>query len=146
MRVVFEVDDRSLMSAVRVLGMATGNYRRPLALFQNYMRTVTVRHFQALAQGGTHRGVYWPYFSPHYTVRPSGQRVRPGDAVLQDTRRLLRSVTSQIDYQIAGDTFLTWGTRLRYAAEQDARRPFLFFAEQDVAKLERLLEKHLMGG
>lgn len=78
--------------------------------------------------------------------RPSGKRIKQGDSVLQDTRRLLRSVSTAPDYQLATTTSLTWGTRLHYAEKQHKRRPFLFFTEADVTKLESLIAKYILRG
>lgn len=147
MKFELEYDDGKTANMLRAAFDRAGDYRKPLGLFRNYMRNETVKLFMANALGGTFRGVRWPYFHPGYIgqQRPSGAIVKQGDAVLQDTRRLLRSVTSNLAISEEHPTEITWGTNLPYAAEQHERRPFLFFTPDDARELERLILKHLQG-
>lgn len=99
--------------------------------------------------GGRHRGISWDYFAPQYTrkdgtvvpawggvpkvrggglvkgrLRPSGQRVRAGDSVGQDTNHLRRAA---ILARTITRTKLTMGTNVEYAPEFSVLRPFLLF-------------------
>jgi hypothetical protein len=75
-------------------------------------------------------------------LRPSGQRIKDGDAVMQDTNTMrgrAALVIQQTDEQI------TMGPQgVSYAAEQNAMRPFLFFQiEKDLPKLVTILATHI---
>lgn len=142
--------------------------RPALQRFAQYMRVQTDRTFQALRRGGDYRGVHWRYFAPQYTrktdgvtvpawggvpklrgqglvlgrKRPSGARVKQGDAVVQDTMTLRGRAAL-----VMGLTRnrLTLGPQgVRYAAAQQAKRPFLFFnfpADRDA--LAGMIRQHL---
>lgn len=189
------LDDNGVASTITGLVANVGDMKRPLAQFRLHMNQVTVEHFNALAMGGTHRGVRWAYFkNPAYVrktdgvevppwggvpnigqysdirkrqranqkargerpgrtnknrmvlgrKRPSGARLKYGDAVLQDTRRMLRSVTSSPDVLMATEDSITWGSRLPYAGKQNERRPFLFFTDDDARMLGDLVLAQMM--
>ncbi len=144
--------------------------------FAQYMRARTDATFEALRLGGTFRGVTWKYFAPQYTrkggrdgtgdrstvkawggiplvrghgvvqgrMRPSGVRVREGDAIMQDTMTL-RSRAALVMH-VTPRSLILGPQGVRYAAAQQARRPFLFFdVPADVNQLERFAIDHLRG-
>lgn len=182
MKLAFGVDDGGTPEGLRQISLRAGDFRKPLAEFDTYYSAVTIKHFQALARGGTHRGVHWDYFRPMYrrkdgtTVRawggvprvrtkmtkrgkpakrqsavlgrkrPSGRRVKQGDAILQDTRTLLRSVTTNPQIHSISRNQARRGTRVKYAAHQNRLRPFLFYTAKDRDYLARRVQLHLLGG
>jgi hypothetical protein len=143
-----KVDDSGGRGVISVITTASGNFRRPLKQFQAYQNNVTINHFNALRLGGSHRGVYWPYFAPSSfgRKRPSGKVIRPGDAIVQDTRTYLRSLTMSPDVQELTPMSITWGSRLDYADDQHKLRPVMFYTQRDKEVAEELLLEHLIGG
>ena len=129
-----------------------------------YMVRQTDRQFAeagatgSAAEGGEYREVEWSPLAAQYvrkdgtTVpawggvprvdgkglvkprqRPSGQPVSPASQLLQDTGRLRqRAATEEVRVT---PTTLAFGTRLEYAAFQQALRPFLFVTDEDADKL-----------
>lgn len=77
--------------------------------------------------------------------RPSGKRIKHGDALLQDTRTLMRSVTTGLDISETSDVMIRWGSRLKYAEKQQRMRKFLFVTDRDKDVLEKLALDHLEG-
>ena len=135
--------------------------------FAQYMRVVTDRTFSRLRRGGTFRSVTWRYFAAQYTrkdgtvvpawggipkvrgtglvlgkKRPSGQRIASGDAIMQDTRHMASRAGLVIRQS---RTRLELGPQgVRYAAEQNEDRKFLFFqVEKDLPELVKILAKHI---
>src|SRR3990167_8440320 len=100
--------------------------------------------FEQLRHGGTYRGVMWKYFSPQYTrktdgitvpawggvpkirgnglvkgrKRPSGARVKQGDAIMQDTGNLRARALSSVRITRFR---LVMGNNLTYGAAQDRK-------------------------
>ena len=126
--------------------------------------------FARLRQGGTHRGVHWNYFAPQYTRktdgvvvpawggvkkirgkgtvkgrrRPSGQRVREGDAIGQDTVNLRRGALLSVRMSRRR---LLMGSNVEYADEFASRRPFAFFhLPTDLTMMRRRLLRYLETG
>ena len=91
-----------------------------LETFGQYMLERTTQTFDALAHGGTYRGVTWPPFKK----QPSKQRGGWGARLLDYTGRLKSSIgkMSGID-----ENKLILGTDVSYAAQQQKMRSFLFF-------------------
>lgn len=135
--------------------------------FAQYMRVVTDRTFARLRHGGSYRGVTWKGFAPQYTrkdgtvvpawggiprvdgrglvlgrKRPSGQRLKEGDSLMQDTGAMRGRAA--LVMRVTG-TLLEMGPQgMAYAAEQDRRRPFLFFeVRKDLPVLVKILAKHI---
>ena len=82
-------------------------------------------------------------------LRGSGKRLAEGDPILQDTRRLLMSVTSAAgtgSIRERGPLSMRFGTTVSYAQAQDRHRPFLFFTTGDRDVLERMIFDGMMGG
>ena len=146
---------------------AAANFQPVWREFAQYMRVRTDDTFMHLSMGGTYRGVRWDYFTPQYTrrtdgvtvpawggvpklrgagavlgqLRPSGQRVKQGDSILQDTGTL-RSRAALVILNSA--TELRMGPGLNYAAKLQEKRPFLFFQiPQDSRALINLARAHL---
>jgi len=138
------------------------------------MRAQTDNMFERLRRGGAHRGVTWKYFAPQYTRqggrdgtgdrstvpawggiakvrgkgvvkgrrRPSGARLRDGDSLMQDTG-MMRSRAALV-MRMSTRTLLLGPQGVRYAAAQQAQRPFLFFhLPQDLTVLEKFAVEHL---
>ena len=106
--------------------------------------------FARLRNGGTHRGVTWRYFADQYTrkadgvtvpawggvqrlrgrgtvqgrKRPSGARVKQGDAIMQDTNTLRSRALASVRITRFR---LVMGNNLTYGAAQQAMRPYAFF-------------------
>lgn len=77
--------------------------------------------------------------------RPSGKRIKHGDALMQDTRTLMRSVTTGLDLSETSDVVTLWGTRLHYAEKQQKMRKFLFATNRDKDVFRQLVLDHLEG-
>lgn len=72
------LDVTGLNAQVDSLVAAMADFSVPLAQFQVYHATETVRLFKNNAQGGTYRGVHWPYFKEPIRVRKTdGAQVDP---------------------------------------------------------------------
>lgn len=77
-------------------------------------------------------------------LRPSGQRLKDGDSLMQDTGTMRRSVSANWDIERISDTKAEFGTGLRYAAKQQAMRPFLVFEpDTDARRLTRIYAQTL---
>lgn len=114
--------------------------------FAQYMRVQTDNTFDRLRRGGSYRGVTWAYFAPQYMgrKRPSGARLREGDSLMQDTGTM-RSRAALVMRQDRR-TLILGPQGVRYAAAQQARRPFLFFhLPADTQALEKFALAHLEG-
>uniref|UniRef100_A0A6M3LBC5 Tail protein n=1 Tax=viral metagenome TaxID=1070528 RepID=A0A6M3LBC5_9ZZZZ len=142
--------------------------------FAQYMRVQTDNTFDRLRRGGTYRGVHWDYFAPQYTrkggrdgkgdrstvpawggvpkvrgrglvqarMRPSGARLRPGDSLMQDTGTM--RARAALVMGITRHALILGPQGVRYAAAQQARRPFLFFSiPTDSDRLEQFAVEHL---
>ena len=82
-------------------------------------------------------------------LRASGKRLAEGDAILQDTRDLLISVTTALGrngIRQIGPLEMRFGTQLAYAEEMNRTRPFLFFTNNDRDTLERMILEGTIGG
>lgn len=82
-------------------------------------------------------------------LRASGKRLAEGDAILQDTRDLLISVTTALGrngIRQIGPLEMRFGTQLDYAERVNQKRPFLFFTNADRDTLERMIFDGMMGG
>lgn len=161
------LDDKKLQLVLdRVEESLGGDVRPVFREFAQYMRVVTDNTFSQLRSGGFYRGVFWGYFADQYTrktdgvtvpawggvskvhgsgsvkgrKRPSGARVSPGDAIVQDTM-LLRGQAAVV--LTMKPDFLRMGTNLSYAKYQARKRPFLFFTSQDAVQLVNIAVKKL---
>lgn len=115
--------------------------------FAAYMVRQTDRVFEEAgtpgsgqAGGVSSRGVTWEPFTKRYRKRPSGRRVTPLSALLHDTGTLRKLAATEIT--TVTPTSLIMGTRLPYAAAQNAKRPFLFLVERDADVLMDMLSRH----
>ena len=82
-------------------------------------------------------------------LRPSGKRLAEGDSILQDTRRLLTSLTSVSGMgaiRERGPLEMRFGTAVAYAEIHNRTRPFLFFTNNDRDALERMILEGTIGG
>jgi hypothetical protein len=82
-------------------------------------------------------------------LRPSGKRLKEGDSILQDTRRLLTSLTSVSGMgaiRERGPLEMRFGTAVAYAEVHNRTRPFLFFTNGDRDTLERMILEGTIGG
>jgi hypothetical protein len=144
--------------------------------FAQYMRVQTDNTFDRLRLGGSYRGVTWTYFIPQYTrkgghkgtgdkstvpawggiakvrgkgivkgrQRPSGVRLRKDDSLMQDTGTM-RSRAALVMRQDQR-TLILGPQGVRYAAAQQAQRPFLFFnLPTDLSVLEKFAVAQLEG-
>ena len=166
MEVTVKVDSEALELRLKGLGDVARDMRPAFRRFAQYMRVQTDNTFEAMRTGGQHRGVHWPYFAPQYTrkdgtvvpawggvpyangngtvkgrKRPSGRRIRRGDALMQDTMTM-RARAALVQHM--GRNVARLGPQgVKYAAVQQARRPFLFFTKQDGAILGEMLRDYL---
>jgi len=119
--------------------------------------------FGRLKQGGKHRGVTWKYFAPQYTrktdgitvpawggvprlygkgrvlgrLRPSGQRIKQGDSVGQDTGNLRRGALLAARIE---DHRLIMGSNVQYAEHFGNDRPFQYFhLPTDLAMMRQII-------
>lgn len=189
--------ERETLARIRTATGTPEQRRRFFVRAGNYMRQVTGQTFAALRNGGTYRGVTWPYFAPQYTrktdgvtvpawggvphigqyswisehkranqkargekvdrtnknrlvkgrKRPSGKRIKEGDALMQDTGTMRRSVVTAWDIARIDDRRAEFGTGLRYAPQQQARRLFLFFEPGvDIMRITRIFKQSLKQG
>ena len=166
------IEDKELQKLLDKVEKTLGGDVRPIwREFAAYMRTVTDNTFKALRHGGTYRGVSWDYFAPQYTRktdgvtvpawggvpkivgtgtvqgrrRPSGKNVRvaAGDSVVQDSG-VLRSRAALVTHM--GKQKLQLAPQgVKYAAAQNARRPFLFFTPKDAQQLIKIAVRKLQG-
>jgi len=162
------VQDEAVKKLLKQVDTALGTGRAVFKEFGVYMRQVTDNTFIKLRHGGSFRGVTWSYFAPQYTrktdgvtvpawggvpklhgggtvqgrKRPSGQFVKEGDSIMQDlgTMRSRAALT-----MFLGNDKIELGPQgVRYAAEQNAMRPFLFFdVPQDANQLLKIALRHL---
>ena len=150
------IDDHELRETLQQLKERGADFYFPLLRFRQYMAVETDSMFSMLSNarggGGSHRGVRWGGFAPQYTrkdgtvipawggvkkvrgtgvvkgrLRPSGTRVTAASAIMQDTGNLRGKATS-VQFRRTNN-LLTFGTSptVRYAADQEAMRPYLFF-------------------
>lgn len=114
-------------------------------------RNTSREMFRVLAKGGRYRGVYWPWFSPNYKIRPSGKRVTRASNLLRDTGLLYASVATQRRDRRGRLTLIT---PVDYAVYHNndplggpggGRRPFSFFTRSDVRKYTRWTSDFLLG-
>ena len=165
----FEIEQKKLQKRIKKIIQTS---ERPIALFKRIWRDQQAQSammFRRLAHGGTYRGVRWRWFSDQYTrktdgavvpaeggvprlrgdgvvqgrLRPSGQRIDGGSNLLRDTGLLRTAVASA--YRIRGrGRILEIITPLRYAAPQQARRPFTFFTRGDATRYSRWAGEELI--
>lgn len=76
-------------------------------------------------------------------LRPSGKRIKRGDAINQDTGRYRQRAAT--GYVAITNTSLTFGPNLNYASALEAIRPLLFITESDRELFEKLLTEHIFG-
>lgn len=162
------LNDRQLRRHLRQLIAQGADFTRPLLSFRQYMAGAVDSLFDVLSYGrgqASHRGVSWPGFAPQYTrkdgtvvpawggipkvrgkgmvkgrKRPSGTRLTPVSALMQDTANLRGKAITALFRQ--SKTALSFGTpeAVDYAGEQAARRPYLFFyLPQDQPALRQIL-------
>lgn len=162
-----KVDDKAVLKMLDRVGDKMDSLRAPFREYAQYMRVQTDNTFEALRVGGTFRGQTWRYFAPQYTrktdgitvpvwggvkkvrggglvkgrKRPSGQRIRQGDALIQDTGTL-RSRAALVVRMEKYEARLGV-PNVRYANDQQDMRPFLFFASNDGGVLNRTLLEYL---
>lgn len=140
--------------------------RYPLALsmvsprFRAYMVAQTDSMFLRLKHGGSRRGVTWAKFkSPRvprggtrFKRRKDGTRVRvrkyvPAEvaSLMQDSMNLRRNAANAVFAE--SNTEIAFGSRVAYAARQQALRPFLFFEHpKDTEQLSRAMLTEMMKG
>ena len=163
-----EIKDRELRKQLGRLGKASQDVQEPFRLFAQYMRVKTDEMFERLRSGGTHRGVTWAGPAPQYVredgtevpawggvpyaqgsggvvkgrLRPSGQRFRQGDAIMQDTGTMRARAALAF---FLGKRSVQMGPQgVNYAAAQNAMRPFLFFNVPDDSNTAvSMLQSHL---
>ena len=161
------IEDERVRGMLKGVRLAAEDMRPAWREFAQYMRVQTDRTFDKLRLGGSFRGVHWKYFSPQYTrkdgtvvqawggikkdrgkglvkgrLRPSGQRVKQGDAIMQDTKTM-RNRAALTVRQTANE--LALGPQgVLYAAAQNRSRRFLFFhTPRDAAQLGKILGRHI---
>ena len=142
----------------RLSGKAS-DWRPAARRIHRVMQVRTDSVFAANRLGGTHRGLRWNYFAPQYTrkdgtvvpawggvaradgtgqvqgrLRPSGQRIRRGDSVVQDTGNLRRNALLSLRLT---KTRLEMGTNVEYADDQAKRRPWATFHLPDDLNMMR---------
>ena len=161
------VRDEGVRRALEKIGNKPDALQPTFRRFAQYMRVQTDNTFEALRLGGRFRGVLWKYFAPQYTrktdgvtvpawggvpkvrgsglvkgrKRPSGARVRQGDAIMQDTETMrgMAALVVRMDRYMA-----RLGVQgVNYAAAQHKRRPFLFFVQADADELVGMLRLYL---
>ena len=150
MAIALEVDSKVLNEVMGEL-KRLGNLKPALSEFHGRMSRETDLMFRkaggsgSATRGGEYRGVRWEPYRKRYMnrKRPSGSRVTPSSLMLQDTGRLKQRATTEV-VQVTPHS-LVFGTRLRYAARQNAYRPFLFVTESDAEVFAKILYKHLQG-
>ena len=148
----------------RQLSDPTPIFRR----FAMYMRQRTDNTFSRLRRGGSYRGVHWDEFAPQYTrktdgvtvpawggvpkvrgagtvkgrMRPSGVRLLAGDSLMQDTGTMRNRAALVMG--LTRRSLILGPQGVRYAAAQQARRPFLFFdVPADADRLEQFAVEHI---
>ena len=164
------VNDQRVQRMLRGIDLASSNPEPAWDEFAQYMRVRTNDTFQRLRNGGSYRGVTWRGWAPQYTrkdgtvvpawggipkvrgtglvqgrLRPSGRRVAAGDALMQDTGTMksraalvMRRTRERLELGPQG---------VRYAADQDRRRQFLYFEiEKDLPTLVKIMVRHLAEG
>ena len=164
-----QVKDEAVLRALNKVEDRADHLKPVFLRFAQYMRVETSKTFDALRTGGSYRGVRWRYFAPQYTrktdgvtvpawggvpklrgrgnvlgrKRPSGQRVAKGDAIMQDTGTMRSRAALVIHLKKHSGTLGPQG--VNYAAQQQAMRPFLFFAKADGNQFAQMLRVYLTG-
>lgn len=167
MKLTAEIESKNVLRVLGATADAGSDFTQPLGEFAQYMRVQTDNTFEALRRGGRFRGVFWADFRPQYTrktddvtvpawggvpkvrgeglvkgrLRPSGQRLKAGDAILQDamTLRGRAALVVRLDR-----TEVRIGPQgVKYAAAQHKKRPFLFFAMDDRDMALSLVADHI---
>ena len=95
-----------------------------LETFGQYMLERTSQTFDALAHGGTFRGVTWPPFRRQPSQKRGGWSAR----LLDDTGTLKSSIRKIFGFE---ENKLILGADVPYAAWQQQMRPFLFFDDSE---------------
>lgn len=149
---------------VRQLRKNARDFSAPLKQWYVYMLSQTARTFRALGKknAGAYRGVSWPWFAPIRTTRDgkritvpaegdgitlgkmrhSGKRVTAGSRLLQD-KGLLRNAA--IGRMTISPFSLAADTPVKYAADMQKMRPFVFITEADGEKLTKMINSHLLS-
>lgn len=164
------LEDRDVQRMLQGVSLAAFNPDQAWAESAQYMRVRTSGMFARLRRGGTYRGVTWKDWAPQYTrkdgtvvpawggiakvrgkgmvkgrKRPSGTRVTRSSALMQDTMSLRTRAALVVR---RNRLMLQLGPQgVRYAASQNARRPFLFFEiPQDAKAIGRIFAMHIARG
>jgi hypothetical protein len=138
-----EIDDRAI-KALHPIKLR--DISAPLHAFAALLQAETDLMFSqaggpgSALSGGEARGVKWEPLSQKYKKRPSGARVSPASALLQDTGTLRQLAAHEIVRFTP--TSMVLGTRLVYASAQNKKRPFLFITEADGDKFLTMLNDY----
>jgi hypothetical protein len=165
-----DLDDRAVQRMLQGVSLAAFNPDQAWAESAQYMRVRTSSMSAHLRRGGSWRGVTWKDWAPQYvrkdgTVvpawggvpkvrgrglvkgrkRPSGTRVTQQSALMQDTM----TMRSRAALVVRRNRFMMQlGPQgVRYAARQNALRPFLFFEiPQDAKEIGEIFARHIATG
>lgn len=138
--------------------------------FHAYMLGRTGQTFRHLRQGGTFRGVTWPWYADQYRrqtdgvvvpaeggvpklrgrgmvkgrKRPSGKRITRASNLLRDTGRLAAAAGTTVRFLNGGRSMQMITANVAYGPQQQERRPFLFFeVPEDLRVAQDLAVAHL---
>ena len=168
---LIELDVRSKAIVERIKIMAA-RIERPQALYNRIrhdQQAKTAMMFRRLAHGGIYRGIRWPWFAPQYRrktdgvlvpaeggvprldgkgvvlgrLRGSGARVDSRSNLLRDTGHLRAAAATVARVHNHGKT-LEIITPVKYAAIQQARRPFTFFTRADVERYNKWAAEYII--
>lgn len=134
-----------------------------------YLQSRQVLHFKESGLGGTFRDIYWAYFKPQYirkdgtvipvwggvrkvrgkglvkakkrSKNPGGKRrYREGDLLMQHTGLLRNALLA--DFRFDGKAIILT-TPLKYAARQNALRPFNFISDEEHSAIVEMIDREL---
>lgn len=151
------VQNALAVNAVSRLVRRLGDFSPVLKEFHAYHAREVDSVFDALAQGGTHRGLTWQPWPesalPHRRKdgtgmtlgrkRPSGQRVGPQSRLNDDTGALRADIRRNLADRTRAR--MTYGTDLEYAPAVLAHRQPFSITPADAAKLAELTAKSLQN-
>ena len=169
-KLVIDFDDSEWIRVRDRLRGRTSDWRPAARLIHAQMRVRVDSVFAKNARGGSHRGINWNYFSSQYTrktdgavvpawggtaklrtdgvvlgrLRPSGQRVREGDSIGQDTGHLRRAalLSRRLDKRR-----LVMGSNVAYAEHFSAIRPLAeFHLPPDLRMMRQIIIDHFESG